>query len=209
MAFVMMLFSIGYDILSPLLVGQIEELVKAEFELPALWSRVAVYAGILAVSLVCTYAQAMILQKTGQKILSAMRQDIFTHIESLSHEQLNSIPVGKLVTRVANDPNAISYMFTNILVTLAKNVMVILGVLGAMLMINGRHGGERRPNRVLMPVRTIDTKSTPESCHLRAPLSPWQCCAPAHGTLPRPLSFSLARTKNPSRIFRLYRRQIV
>ena len=136
MAFVMMLFSIGYDILSPLLVGQIEELVKAEFELPALWSRVAVYAGILAVSLVCTYAQAMILQKTGQKILSAMRQDIFTHIESLSHEQLNSIPVGKLVTRVANDPNAISYMFTNILVTLAKNVMVILGVLGAMLMIN-------------------------------------------------------------------------
>ena len=136
LVFIVMLFSIGYDILSPLLVGQIEELVKDRFELAALFSRVAVYAGILIVSLICTYAQAMILQKTGQKILSAIREDVFTHIEALSHEQLNNIPVGKLVTRVSNDPNAISYMFTNILVTLAKNVMVIFGVLGAMLMLH-------------------------------------------------------------------------
>ena len=133
---VVMLFSIVYDIVSPLLVGHIEETVKAKFELSYLFSIVAVYAGILVVSLICTYAQAMILQKTGQKILSAIRQDVFTHIESLSHEQLNNIPVGKLVTRVSNDPNAISYMFTNILVTLVKNIMVIIGVLGAMLMLN-------------------------------------------------------------------------
>ena len=78
----------------------------------------------------------MVLQKVGQKILSAMREDVFTHIESLSHAQLNDIPVGKLVTRVSNDPNAISFMFTNIIVTLAKNVMVIFGVLAAMLMLN-------------------------------------------------------------------------
>ena len=136
LVFVVMLFSIVYDIVSPLLVGHIEETVKAKFELSYLFSIVAAYAGILIVSLVCTYAQAMILQKTGQKILSAIRQDVFTHIESLSHEQLNNIPVGKLVTRVSNDPNAISYMFTNILVTLVKNIMVIIGVLGAMLMLN-------------------------------------------------------------------------
>ena len=136
LVFFVMVLSIGYEIASPLLVGQIEELVKEPFPLSALFSRVAVYAAILIVSLVCTYAQAMILQKTGQKILSAIREDVFTHIESLSHEQLNNIPVGKLVTRVSNDPNAISYMFTNILVTLAKNVMVIFGVLGAMLLLN-------------------------------------------------------------------------
>jgi len=136
LVFVVMLFSIVYDIVSPLLVGHIEETVKGRFELSYLFSVVAAYAGILIVSLLCTYVQAMILQKTGQKILSAMRRDIFTHIESLSHEQLNNLPVGKLVTRVSNDPNAISYMFTNILVTLAKNVMVIVGVLGAMLMLH-------------------------------------------------------------------------
>ena len=135
-ALVVMLISIVYDLVSPLLVGDIQALVKAEFRLEDLYTRVAAYAGILVVSLICTYIQAMILQKTGQKILSAIREDVFTHIESLSHEQLNNIPVGKLVTRVSNDPNAISYMFTNILVTLVKNCMVIVGVLGAMLMLN-------------------------------------------------------------------------
>ena len=134
--FIVMLFSIVYDLISPLIVGRIQGLIKADFELSRLYTMVGVYVGILIVSMVCTYLQAMILQKTGQKILSRMRLDVFTHIESLSHEQLNSIPVGKLVTRVSNDPNAISYMFTNILVTLAKNSMVIVGVLGAMLMLN-------------------------------------------------------------------------
>ena len=131
-----MLLSIGYDLLSPLLIGDIQALVKDDFELRDLFLRVAVYAGILVVSLICTYLQAMILQKTGQKILSQIRLDVFTHIESLSHEQLNNIPVGKLVTRATNDPNAISYMFTNILVTLVKNCMVVIGVLGAMLLLN-------------------------------------------------------------------------
>ena len=134
--FFVMVFSIVYDLVSPLIVGDIQGLIKDEFELKELFSLVALYAAILVVSLLCTYLQAMILQKTGQKILSQIRLDVFTHIESLSHEQLNNIPVGKLVTRVTNDPNAISYMFTNILVTLAKNCMVIVGVLGAMLMLN-------------------------------------------------------------------------
>jgi len=136
LALAIMLVSVGYDIVSPLIIGQIEETVKESFELSWLFSLVAVYAGILVVSLVCTYAQAMILQKTGQKILSELRQDIFTHIQSLSHDQHSSIPVGKLVTRVCNDTNAISHMFTNILVTLVKNVMVIFGVLAAMLALN-------------------------------------------------------------------------
>ena len=131
-----MLASIAYDIVAPLLVGQIEETVKSDFELSKLYSTVAVYACVLLVSLVCTYVQSIVLQKTGQKILSAIRQDLFAHIESLSHEQLNQIPVGKLVTRVTNDTNAISMLFTNILVNLLKNCFVIVGVLVAMLCLN-------------------------------------------------------------------------
>jgi len=134
--FFIMVFSIVYDLLSPLIIGDIQGLIKEEFELRELWLLVAAYALILVVSLICTYLQAMILQKTGQKILSQIRLDVFTHIEKLSHEQLNNIPVGKLVTRVTNDPNAISFMFTNIIVTLAKNSMTVIGVLGAMLMLN-------------------------------------------------------------------------
>ena len=134
--FFIMLFSIVYDLVSPLIIGGIIELVQGEFEINYLMTMVAVYAGILIVSLVCTFIQSMILQKIGQKILSQIREDVFTHIEGLSHEQLNNIPVGKLVTRTTNDPNNISFMFTNILVTLVKNVMVIIGVFGAMLLLN-------------------------------------------------------------------------
>lgn len=132
----LMLFSISYDIISPILIGNIEELIKSDFELSALFIRVGIYASILIVSLVCTYVQAIILQKTGQKILSNLRLDLFKHIESLSHEQLYHIPVGKLVTRVTNDTNGISMMFTNILVNLIKNCFVIIGVFIAMLALN-------------------------------------------------------------------------
>lgn len=136
LTFFIMLVSIAYDLVSPIIIGQIQNTVKGNFSLHELYVKVAVYAGILVVSLICTYFQAIILQKTGQKILSALRQDLFVHIESLSHEQLNNIPVGKLVTRVTNDTGNISYMFTNILVTMLKNMMLIVGVLGAMLVLN-------------------------------------------------------------------------
>ena len=136
LVFVLMLFSIAYDLISPLIVGHIEETVAGEFSPRYLFGVVAVYGGVLAVSMICTYLQSVILQKTGQKILSALREDLFSHIESLSHDQLSKIPVGKLVTRETNDTDAISYLFTNILVTLLKNVMVVLGVLCAMLALN-------------------------------------------------------------------------
>ncbi len=133
---VCMLFSIAYDVLSPLIVGYLEGLVKAQFELRSLFFTVGLYAGILIVSLIGTYIQAIVLQRTGQRILSALREDLFSHIESLSHAQLNSMPVGKLVTRVTNDTNAISMMFTDILAALVKNCFVIFAVLAAMLCLN-------------------------------------------------------------------------
>ena len=135
-AFVIMAVSILYDLVAPLIVGRIQGIIKDRFELSVLFRWVAVYAGILVVSMICTYFQAIIMQKAGQKILSALRQDLFTHIESLSHDQLNKIPVGKLVTRVTNDTNAISMMFTNVLVNMVKNSLIVVGVLAAMLLLN-------------------------------------------------------------------------
>ena len=133
---IIMLVSIAYDIISPLLIGKIEEVLSEKFEMSVLYSYIILYASILIVSLVATYLQSLILQKLGQKILSSLREDTFTHIESLSHGQLNSMPVGKLVTRVANDTGAISMMFTNLLVNLIKNCFIIVGVFVAMLCLN-------------------------------------------------------------------------
>ncbi len=131
-----MLISVAYDIASPLLVGKIEEMIKDDFKMPKLITFVIIYASILVVSLISTYIQAIILQRAGQKIVSALREDVFVKVESLSHDSLHHIPVGKLVTRVCNDTNAVSRMFTNILVNLVKNVLVVVGVLVAMLCVN-------------------------------------------------------------------------
>ena len=131
-----MLVSIAYDIIAPIIMGDIIKMVQADFEMNELLSFIILYASILLVSLGATYMQSLILQKIGQSILSSLREDVFTHIESLSHGQLNTIPVGKLVTRVCNDTGAISMMFSNLLVNLIKNCFIIVGVLVAMLCIN-------------------------------------------------------------------------
>ncbi len=136
LALVIMMFSVAYDIISPLIIMRAEELVKSDFEMPKLLTLVFSYAGILVVSLICTYIQAILLQTTGQKLLSRMREDVFSHIESLSHSQLNHEPVGKLVTRVTNDTNSISMMFTGVLVNLVKNAFLVIAVLVAMLLLN-------------------------------------------------------------------------
>ena len=122
------LLGIAYDILSPTIIGKVTDLIKADFELRELFRLVAIYAGILVVSVTCTYIQAIVLQKVGQKIISGLREDLF--------EQMNATPVGKLVTRVTNDTNAISLMFTSLLVNLVKNLFVIVGVLAAMIALN-------------------------------------------------------------------------
>ena len=54
----LMIFSIAYDIISPLIIGNIEEMIKADFEMKRLFAMVAVYASILVVSLICSYFQA-------------------------------------------------------------------------------------------------------------------------------------------------------
>ncbi len=134
--FLIMLASIAYDIASPLIIGGIADLIKAPFEMRDLFIRLGIYISILLVSLTCQYFQAIILQKTGQRIISTLRYDTFEHIEKLSHHQFSEIPVGKLVTRVTNDTNAVSMMFTNIFVNLAKNSLVIIGILIAMFILN-------------------------------------------------------------------------
>ena len=132
----LMVFSIAYSVISPLLMGFIIEFLNTEFEMSKLLLYIALYAVILITSLVFQYIQAILLQKIGQKILSALREDVFTHIEGLSHAQLNHMPVGKLVTRVTNDTNAISMMFTQILTNLVKNIFLVVAIIIAMFILN-------------------------------------------------------------------------
>lgn len=136
--FFIMAFTIAADIVLPLITASIIKTLQTEggFEYSTVLTYVLIYITLLILSLISAYVQSMILQKTGQRIISKLRLDLFSHIESLSANQLNHIPVGKLVTRVANDTNAVSMMFTNLFVNLLKNAFLIVGYVVAMLILN-------------------------------------------------------------------------
>lgn len=138
LVFAVMAFSVASSIILPLITGDITETLQQEggFKYQEVLNNVILYICLLILSLICTYIQAMVLQKTGQKIISNLREDLFVHIEHLSANQLNHIPVGKLVTRVSNDTNAVSMMFTNLVVNLVKNICLVLGFVVAMLIVN-------------------------------------------------------------------------
>ena len=138
LALALVLVSTVYSIAAPALLGRAIDTIQAKngFEMRTLGWIIAAQVILLILSLIANYLQAINLQKIGQRIVSDIREDLYAHIESLSHNQLNKIPVGTLVTRVTNDTDAISTTFTNILINLIKNFFIVLGILVAMLCIN-------------------------------------------------------------------------
>lgn len=99
-------------------------------------------------------ADTWLLQKMGQQIVYKLREETFTHIHSLSLSFFNTTPVGKLVTRVSNDTEAVNELFSTILVKLFKNVVKIIGYAVVMLSINVKMAGI---SFLLLPLVTILT----------------------------------------------------
>ena len=91
------------------------------------------YLAMAVVGNVLVYFEAIILNKAGQRIVYRLRMDVYAHIENMSQNQLNDMPVGSLVTRVANYTTSISDLFTNILINLLRNSLTIVAVFTIML----------------------------------------------------------------------------
>lgn len=101
--------------------------------------RIAIlYLIVLLASFVCNCSQTWLLQLTGQNIIYNIRQEVFEHIHNLSLQFFDITPVGRIVTRVTNDVEALNEMYTNILVKLFKNIVKIIGLAVVMLSINVR-----------------------------------------------------------------------
>ena len=86
-----------------------------------------IYLLIMLIGFVLNVVNTLLLQNMGQNIIFKMRKQVFEHIHSLSINFFNKEPVGKLVTRVTNDTEAINELFTTILIKLFKNVVKIFG----------------------------------------------------------------------------------
>ncbi|MDR2822702.1 MAG: ABC transporter ATP-binding protein/permease [Acholeplasmatales bacterium] len=88
----------------------------------------SIYIFVIFIIVFLLYFQNIILQKTGQAIVTDLRKQVYDHIVGLSIGQINSLPIGKLVTRVVNDTNSLSEMFTNTIVNLLQSILYMIGV---------------------------------------------------------------------------------
>lgn len=128
----------AFDLYRPMLVGDAIDTFGANGDYDVIIATAIRYAVVLALSFVFNIAQTWILQKTGQNIILQMRKDLYRHIQSLGSRYFDITPVGKLVTRVTNDVEALNEMYSGILVQLFRNIVKIVGLAGVMLVLDVR-----------------------------------------------------------------------
>jgi ATP-binding cassette subfamily B protein len=129
--------SVPLSLLNPMLIQQITDiLMSGNIVFSEIMTRVIYMIIILVVNAFSIYFMFYLLQKAGQKINCHIRAEVFKHIEGLSTNQFNNIPVGKLVSRVTNDSNAITQMFTNVIIGIFRNGLTAIISLTYMLILN-------------------------------------------------------------------------
>lgn len=138
---VMMLIGIVVQLIPSLIIGVtidvvISETLSTTEKLNYLVYLAGGFVLLLVIAFNIEYRQAFWLQEIGQKIILTMRQQLFDHIQTLGPSQLNQVPVGKLVTRVTNDTNTLSEMYTNVAANLIRNVIYLIGILIVLFVIN-------------------------------------------------------------------------
>ena len=137
---------------TPLTKTELKELRRYDFA--GILQAALLYLLVLLAGFVLNTVDTWMLQKMGQEIIYQMREEVFAHIHSLSLGFFNTTPVGKLVTRVSNDTEAVNELVSTILVKLFKNIVLILGYAVVMVSINPRMAGY---SFLLLPVVTVLT----------------------------------------------------
>ena len=94
------------------------------------------YVLITIINQIFIYFESMILQKAGQRIIYRIRMEVYEHIENMSINQFNEMPVGSLVTRVTNYTQELSQLFTDVLVNILRNTLTIIGTYAIMFTIS-------------------------------------------------------------------------
>ena len=133
---VLVLALTGFDLYRPTLIGDAIDLFKDRGDYQVILDTAIKYGIVLILSLIFNVSQTWILQKTGQRIILTVRKDLYAHIQSLSSRYFDLTPVGKLVTRVTNDVEALDEMYSGILVRLFRNIVKILGLAVVMLLMD-------------------------------------------------------------------------
>lgn len=134
--FMLVLVITWCELYRPILVGETIDNFIATSNFKGVTKIASIYLVVLIISFVCNFLQTWILQLTGQKIIYEIRQEVFEHVHNLSLRFFDITPVGRIVTRITNDVEALNEMYANILVKLFKNSIKIIGLAVVMLSID-------------------------------------------------------------------------
>ena len=137
LTFVFIIFNVVLSVALPLFIGENTKNLKSDqINLEYIIFLVIVYFILNFLNQIFLYFETMILQKAGQRIIYKLRMEVYEHVLELSSSQLNHMPVGSLVTRVANYTTSVSDLFTSVFVKMITNILTIVGVFGVMLYIS-------------------------------------------------------------------------
>ena len=136
-SFLLIILNVGFEVITPLFIKEFTNAIAdTSVTLAYIMGLSIGYFIISIVSQAMIYFESMLLQKAGQRIVYKLRMEVFEHIENMSQNQFNAMPVGSLVTRVANYTTALSDLFTNVLVLLLRNILTVIGVYAVMLFLS-------------------------------------------------------------------------
>jgi ATP-binding cassette subfamily B protein len=136
-SFILVVFIVALDLLGPYFVSLVLDKLALD-DIPGLEILLIVIIYLLSLGLLAffTYKQRIILQVTGQKIIYNIRRDVFNHMEYLSIAQYNKVPIGKLVTRVTTDIDRLNMLYTDVVVNVLKDILMVIGVFVVMLFLS-------------------------------------------------------------------------
>lgn len=137
LASLLIVINVVLDVVLPLVVSRITGELKSEtIHIEYVVGLAVSYLAIGVFNQAFLYWESMLLQKAGQNIIYTLRNQVFEHIEKLSQSQLDEMPVGSLVTRVASYTASMSDLFTNVIVNVIRNLLTVVGVYGIMLYVS-------------------------------------------------------------------------
>lgn len=136
-SFILVVFIVALDLLGPYFVSLVLDKLALD-DIPGLEILLIVIIYLISLGLLAffTYKQRIILQVTGQKIIYNIRRDVFNHMEYLSIAQYNKVPIGKLVTRVTTDIDRLNMLYTDVVVNVLKDILMVIGVFVVMLFLS-------------------------------------------------------------------------
>lgn len=135
-AFALMLVNTAADLSRPYMMKLAVDHYIASKDAAGLETLSAVYMATLGFSLVLAYGENLLLQTAGQRVILAVREKVFTHLLAQKVDELESQPVGRMVTRVTNDTDAVKDLYTEVIVAFASDAVMLAGIIVAMLAIH-------------------------------------------------------------------------